>query len=81
MLRPHVEGHLLGDEAAALRLALHLDFESRETHPAPQAFSRLSRDVEMPWYSSRLDEVLAQRMAEPVLRHEDAAQVGMARRR
>src|SRR5262249_43804586 len=51
VLRPHAERHVLGDEAAARRLPLHLDFESRQTHSGSYAFSRLSRDVEMPWYS------------------------------
>src|SRR5262249_1269611 len=41
------EGHVLGGERA-IALALHLDLEARDAH----AFSRLSRDVGMPWYSS-----------------------------
>src|SRR5262249_24946105 len=52
-VRPsHAERLVPGAEAAARRLPLHLDFESRQTHPGSYAFRRLSRDVEMPWYSS-----------------------------
>src|SRR5438552_1364106 len=47
VLGPHAEGHVLGGETA-VDFALDLDLESREAH----VFSRLSRDVEMPWYSS-----------------------------
>src|SRR6185369_13897488 len=47
VLRPHGEGHVLGHDPAVGVGALHLDFESGETH----ALSRLSRDVGMPWYS------------------------------
>ena len=49
MLRPHRQRHVLGREAAVL-VALDLDLESGKSHR--QAFSKLSRDVEMPWYSS-----------------------------
>ena len=58
-------------------LAPYLDLESRESHRSSglqQAFPRRRDAVVLLW----LDEVLAERMPRPVLRHEDAAEIGVA---
>src|SRR4029453_10202304 len=75
MLRAHVEGHVLGDDAAAVLRALDLDLEAHESHRRAlylqQALTRRRDAVVL----LRLDEILAQRVPRAGLRHEQPAQI------